>query len=123
MQRVVLSLSLTLALIATSVLPAASRPGPGQERRAAAAAAKRPAPHWSSIGPDLQPVGVRTSPSSAGLPTIPFPGWSHGSSRCDVVVKRPGGNPTQDMTGSIGHAKSHNSNGGAGRMRVCGGAR
>lgn len=131
MPRIILGLSLSLALIATSVLPAASRPLSGQDRRPAPTS-NSPAPHWTSIGSDLHRIGAQPSPAravaaplpgSAGLPTIPFPGWSAGSSRCDVVVKRRGGNPTQDMTGSIGHAKSHNSNGGAGRMRVCGAAR
>ncbi len=40
---------------------------------------------------------------------------------CDIIVKRPGGNPTQDMTGSIGHAKSHQSNGGRHNPTVCNG--
>jgi hypothetical protein len=36
------------------------------------------------------------------------------------VVKRGGGNPTQDMTGSIGHAKSYQAGGGGpARQRVC----
>ncbi|AWI91203.1 hypothetical protein [Methylorubrum aminovorans] len=38
---------------------------------------------------------------------------------CDIVVKRPGGNPTQDMTGSIGHAKSHQSGGGRANPLIC----
>ena len=38
---------------------------------------------------------------------------------CDIVVKRPGGNPTQDMTGSIGHAKSWQANGGPRCKTIC----
>ncbi len=38
---------------------------------------------------------------------------------CDIIVKRPGGNPSQDMTGSIGHAKSHQSNGGRNNPTFC----
>ena len=38
---------------------------------------------------------------------------------CDIVVKQRGGNPTQDMTGSIGHAKSHQSNGGRANPLIC----
>lgn len=42
------------------------------------------------------------------------------SQYCDIVVKRGGGNPTQDMTGSIGHAKSYQAGGGGpARQRVC----
>ncbi|BAU92176.1 hypothetical protein MPPM_3571 [Methylorubrum populi] len=42
------------------------------------------------------------------------------SGYCDIVVKRGGGNPTQDMTGSIGHAKSYQATGGGpARQRVC----
>ncbi|MEN3212863.1 hypothetical protein PUR23_22990 [Methylorubrum populi] len=42
------------------------------------------------------------------------------SGYCDIVVKRGGGNPTQDMTGSIGHAKSYQAGGGGpARQRVC----
>ena len=51
----------------------------------------------------------------------PFPLAAAGSARyCDIVVKRGGGNPTQDMTGSIGHAKSYQAGGGGpARQRVC----
>lgn len=38
---------------------------------------------------------------------------------CNIVVKRPGGNPTQDMTGSIGHAKSYQANGGPRCKTIC----
>jgi hypothetical protein len=38
---------------------------------------------------------------------------------CDIVVKRPGGNPTQDMTGSIGHAKSYQSGGRRANPLIC----
>lgn len=38
---------------------------------------------------------------------------------CNIVVRQPGGNPTQDMTGSIGHAKSHQSNGGPRYKTIC----
>lgn len=38
---------------------------------------------------------------------------------CNIVVRQPGGNPTQDMTGSIGHAKSYQSNGGPRCKVVC----
>ncbi|GJD33845.1 hypothetical protein [Methylobacterium aerolatum] len=38
---------------------------------------------------------------------------------CNIVVKRPGGNPTQDMTGSIGHAKSYWTNGGPRCKTIC----
>ena len=39
--------------------------------------------------------------------------------RCNIVVHRPGGNPTQDMTGSIGHAKSWQANGGPRCKTIC----
>ena len=39
--------------------------------------------------------------------------------RCNIVVHRPGGNPTQDMTGSIGHAKSWQGNGGPRCKTIC----
>ncbi len=39
--------------------------------------------------------------------------------RCTIVVHRPGGNPTQDMTGSIGHAKSWQGNGGPRCTTIC----
>ena len=38
---------------------------------------------------------------------------------CNIVVLRPGGNPTQDMTGSIGHAKSWQANGGPRCKTIC----
>ncbi|MGU3664227.1 hypothetical protein ACLBX9_08605 [Methylobacterium sp. A49B] len=38
---------------------------------------------------------------------------------CNIVVHRPGGNPTQDMTGSIGHAKSFQANGGPRCKTIC----
>jgi hypothetical protein len=38
---------------------------------------------------------------------------------CNIVVLRPGGNPTQDMTGSIGHAKSYQANGGPRCKTIC----
>lgn len=38
---------------------------------------------------------------------------------CDIVVKHPGGNPTQDMTGSIGHAKSYQSGGRRANPLIC----
>lgn len=38
---------------------------------------------------------------------------------CNVVVRQSGGNPTQDMTGSIGHAKSYQSNGGSRCKVIC----
>ncbi|MFC6792896.1 hypothetical protein ACFQE0_27055 [Methylobacterium komagatae] len=38
---------------------------------------------------------------------------------CNIVVKRPGGNPTQDMTGSIGHMKSYQGNGGPRCKTIC----
>lgn len=38
---------------------------------------------------------------------------------CNIVVHRPGGNPTQDMTGSIGHAKSWQGNGGPRCKTIC----
>ncbi|MBB3903579.1 hypothetical protein [Methylobacterium brachythecii] len=38
---------------------------------------------------------------------------------CNIVVRQPGGNPTQDMTGSIGHAKSYQSNGGPRCKVIC----
>ncbi len=38
---------------------------------------------------------------------------------CNVVIHRPGGNPTQDMTGSIGHAKSWQGNGGPRCKTIC----
>lgn len=41
------------------------------------------------------------------------------SDSCNIVVLRPGGNPTQDMTGSIGHAKSYQANGGPQRKTIC----
>ena len=39
--------------------------------------------------------------------------------KCNIVVKRPGGNPTQDMTGSIGHSKSYWTNGGPRCKTIC----
>ncbi len=145
MPRLLALASLSLALVATTALPADARPAAGQDRHPSRTvvkkakidktksnriAAGRPASHWSSIAPDVDRVGSLPAPSRGGapfvvapalggLPAISFPG-SRSVERCDIVVKRPGGNPTQDMTGSIGHAKSHQSNGGAGRMRVCG---
>ena len=41
------------------------------------------------------------------------------SDPCNIVVLRPGGNPTQDMPGSIGHAKSYQANGGPRRKTIC----
>jgi hypothetical protein len=41
------------------------------------------------------------------------------SDPCNTVVHRPGGNPTQDMTGSIGHAKSYQGNGGPRCKTIC----
>ncbi|MCE4225900.1 hypothetical protein HCU64_19280 [Methylobacterium sp. C25] len=38
---------------------------------------------------------------------------------CNIVVRQPGGNPTQDMTGSIGHQKSYQSNGGPRCKVIC----
>lgn len=38
---------------------------------------------------------------------------------CDIVVRARGGNPTQDMTGSIGHQKSYNSGGGKQNPVLC----
>ena len=38
---------------------------------------------------------------------------------CNIVVRQPGGNPTQDMTGSIGHMKSYQSNGGPRCKVIC----
>ncbi|WP_342152422.1 hypothetical protein [Methylorubrum sp. SB2] len=132
MPRFLTLASLSLAFVAATALPAEARPAAGQDRRPSPTLVKKnktpkPASHWSSIAPDVDRVGalpaagrIVAGPVVGGMPTMPFPGWG-GGQRCDIVVKRPGGNPTQDMTGSIGHAKSHQSNGGAGRMRVCGG--
>lgn len=39
--------------------------------------------------------------------------------KCNIVVKRPGGNPTQDMASSIGHAKSYWTNGGPRCKTIC----
>ncbi|MBN6819462.1 hypothetical protein JRF84_07655 [Methylobacterium organophilum] len=41
------------------------------------------------------------------------------SDACNIVVHRPGGNPTQDMTGLIGHAKSWQANGGPRCKTIC----
>jgi hypothetical protein len=41
------------------------------------------------------------------------------SDPCNIVVLRPGGNPTQDMTGLIGHAKSWQGNGGPRCKTIC----
>ena len=129
MPRMLAHLSLSLVVLAASVLPAAAGPVRGEVRRPAPTVVKKkPAPHWTSIAPDggrLEAIpaagrAVVPGPEAFGGGTAPFPAWGSGRT-CDIVVKRPGGNPTQDMTGSIGHAKSHNSNGGSGRMRVCGG--
>ena len=38
---------------------------------------------------------------------------------CNIVVHRPGGHPTQDMTGSIGHAKSWQANNGPRCKTIC----
>ncbi|UMY19720.1 hypothetical protein MMB17_10645 [Methylobacterium organophilum] len=137
MRRFLSCLSLALAVLATAAVPATSRPGAGNERPRAAKAAKvtkpvlprNAAPHWSSIAPDLDRLPAPGSPRSILVPRggrldvvqVPAaPSWPAASrSTCEIVVKRPGGNPTQDMTGSIGHAKSHQSNGGPARMRVC----
>lgn len=70
----------------------------------------------------LPAQGMLPTPSAriggGGFGALPF---AAGSSRyCDIVVKRGGGNPTQDMTGSIGHAKSYQAGGGGpARQRVC----
>lgn len=136
MPRLLALASLSLAFVAATSLSADARPAAGQDRRPVKTVVKKskvgkPAAHWSSIAPDVDRVGslpapsrvgapILVAPALGGLPAISFPG-GRGGERCDIVVKRPGGNPTQDMTGSIGHAKSHQSNGGAGRMRVCGG--
>ena len=54
-----------------------------------------------------------------GFGALPFAA-AGSSGFCDIVVKRGGGNPTQDMTGSIGHAKSYQAGGGGpARQRVC----
>ncbi len=131
MPRILALFSLSLAFVAAT-LPADARQALNQDRRPSPTVAKKskinqPAPHWSSIAPDVDRAGslpgpgrVVGAPAVGGMPTVPFPGrGSIGGPRCDIVVKRPGGNPTQDMTGSIGHAKSHQSNGGPGRMRIC----
>ena len=41
------------------------------------------------------------------------------SDPCNILVHRSGGNPTQDMTGSIGHAKSWQGNGGPRCKTIC----
>ena len=39
---------------------------------------------------------------------------------CDIVVRQRGGNPTQDMTGLIGHQNSYQATGGYNRTpRLC----
>ncbi|HJE24007.1 MAG TPA: hypothetical protein K8W01_10145 [Methylorubrum populi] len=71
---------------------------------------------WSALPSQVLPPpriadgGFGAAPFAAGRP----------SGYCDIVVKRGGGNPTQDMTGSIGHAKSYQAGGGGpARQRIC----
>ncbi|GJE76856.1 hypothetical protein ACFQWF_07685 [Methylorubrum suomiense] len=136
MPRFLALAALSLAFVSATALPSDARQTAGQDRHSKSTTVKtnkvtKSTSNWSSIAPDIDRVGslpapgrIVTAPAVGGMPTMPFPGWgSGGGQRCDIVVKRPGGNPTQDMTGSIGHAKSHQSNGGAGRMRVCGAMR
>jgi hypothetical protein len=57
-------------------------------------------------------LGRRDSPSCPRYQQTP-------RDPCNIVVHRPGGNPTQDMTGSIGHAKSFQANGGPRCKTIC----
>jgi hypothetical protein len=57
-------------------------------------------------------LGHRDAPSCPRYQRTP-------SDPCNVVVRRSGGNPTQDMTGSIGHAKSWQANGGPRCKTIC----
>jgi hypothetical protein len=57
-------------------------------------------------------LGNRDTPSCPRYQRTP-------SDPCNIVVHRPGGNPTQDMTGSIGHAKSWQAHGGPRCKTIC----
>ena len=74
---------------------------------------------WTALPAQGQLPAPPTRIDNGGFGAFPFA--ASGSSRyCDIVVKRGGGNPTQDMTGSIGHAKSYQAGGGGpARQRVC----
>lgn len=72
-------------------------------------------------------LGLLVAVTAALLPTsaaarrtldLQGPADPHRAS-CDIVVKQPGGNPTQDMTGSIGHAKSYQSGGRRANPLIC----
>lgn len=85
---------------------------------AAAQTARAKKGTWSALPSQvLLPAPPRVI--NGGLGPLPLAvGGSSGY--CDIVVKRGGGNPTQDMTGSIGHAKSYQAGGGGpARQRVC----
>ncbi|MEH3119713.1 MAG: hypothetical protein PGN25_19570 [Methylorubrum populi] len=98
--------SILLLALATTVTPAASQ------------TARQKNGSWSALPSQVvPPAPPRVVNGGLG----PFPLTVGGpSGYCDIVVKRGGGNPTQDMTGSIGHAKSYQAGGGGpARQRVC----
>ncbi len=85
---------------------------------AAAQTARAKKGTWTALPSQILPPAP-PSASNGGFGSLPL-AVSGGSGYCDIVVKRGGGNPTQDMTGSIGHAKSYQaSGGGPARQRVC----
>ncbi|WP_174804667.1 hypothetical protein [Methylobacterium haplocladii] len=56
----------------------------------------------------------------SGRDSAPCPRYQQSPQHfCNIVVRQPGGNPTQDMTGSIGHMKSYQSNGGPRCKVIC----
>lgn len=79
--------------------------------------ARTKAGSWSALPSQVLPPPPRIA--DGGFGTAPFAA-GRPSGYCDIVVKRGGGNPTQDMTGSIGHAKSYQAGGGGpARQRIC----
>ncbi|MGE7153632.1 hypothetical protein ACQKJ1_07820 [Methylorubrum rhodesianum] len=98
--------SVLLMAFATTSLPAAAQ----------SARAKNGT--WTALPSQvLPPAPPRVANGGFGALPLAVGG---GSGYCDIVVKRGGGNPTQDMTGSIGHAKSYQATGGGpARQRVC----
>jgi len=73
---------------------------------------------WTALPSQVVPPAPSLI-AHGGFGALPLAAGSQ-SGYCDIVVKRGGGNPTQDMTGSIGHAKSYQAGGGGpARQRVC----
>ncbi|MDV2984603.1 UNVERIFIED_CONTAM: hypothetical protein Q9R58_09820 [Methylobacteriaceae bacterium AG10] len=96
----------SVVLLAVAVIPAAAQP----------ARAKKST--WTALPSQVVPPAPPRV-ANDGFGALPLP-VGRASGYCDIVVKRGGGNPTQDMTGSIGHAKSYQAGGGGpARQRVC----